>query len=83
MTPPLLRVEDLSIEFDTPAGPARAVDSLSFEIHPGETLGLVGESGCGKSVTALSLLRLLSSPPARYASGRVLSVLNRVFYAGV
>ena len=72
MTQPLLRVENLTVEFDTPSGPARAVDSLSFEIHPGETLGLVGESGCGKSVTALSLLRLHSSPPARYPSGRVL-----------
>jgi oligopeptide/dipeptide ABC transporter ATP-binding protein len=56
---PLLEVERLSVTFATRAGPARAVEDVSFAIAPGETVALVGESGCGKSVTALSLLRLL------------------------
>jgi len=59
---PLLEVAHLSVTFPTPAGPARAVDDLSFTMAPGETLALVGESGCGKTVTALALLRLL--PPS-------------------
>ena len=61
---PLLEVEDLRVEFAAPEGTVRAVDGVSFEIREGETLGLVGESGCGKTVTALSILRLLQSPPA-------------------
>jgi oligopeptide/dipeptide ABC transporter ATP-binding protein len=59
---PLLEVEHLSVTFATRAGPARAVDDVSFTVAPGETVALVGESGCGKTVTALSLLRLL--PPS-------------------
>ncbi len=62
MTEPLLRVENLRTYFHTPAGIARAVDGVSFSIAKGETVGVVGESGCGKSVTALSLLRLIQSP---------------------
>ncbi|MEO6443597.1 MAG: ABC transporter ATP-binding protein [Gemmatimonadaceae bacterium] len=62
MSEPLLRVEDLRTYFHTEAGLARAVDGVSFSIARGETLGVVGESGCGKSVTALSLLRLVQSP---------------------
>ena len=57
----VLEVRDLTIEFDSPSGPLRAVDSVSFDLRRGETLGLVGESGCGKTTTILGLLRLL--PP--------------------
>jgi len=71
MNQPLLSVERLTTVFDLAGGSARAVDEVSFEIHPGETLGLVGESGSGKSVTALSILRLVR-PPGRIAGGRVL-----------
>ncbi|HET7323244.1 MAG TPA: ABC transporter ATP-binding protein [Halococcus sp.] len=59
---PLLRVENLQTQFFTPAGVVRAVDGISFEVHEGEFVGLVGESGAGKSVAALSLLRLIESP---------------------
>src|SRR5688572_3120172 len=61
---PLLRVRNLRTYFHTAGGVARAVDGVSFDIHAGETVGMVGESGCGKSVTALSLLRLVD-PPGR------------------
>jgi peptide/nickel transport system ATP-binding protein len=61
---PVLTVEDLAVTFRTPVGPLRAVRGVSFGLGEGETLAIVGESGCGKSVTALSLLRLLPSPPA-------------------
>jgi oligopeptide/dipeptide ABC transporter ATP-binding protein len=66
---PLLRVEDLRVEFKTQRGIVHAVNGISFEIHAGETLGLVGESGCGKSVTALALLGILARN-ARVVSGR-------------
>jgi len=68
---PILQVRELSIEFDTPSGPMRAVDRVSFELRRGETLGLVGESGCGKTTTVLGLLRLLS-PGGRVVGGSVL-----------
>ena len=68
----LLAVEDWKAGFATPSGFLRAVDGISFEIRRGEVLGLVGESGCGKTVTALSLLRLLPQPPASIEGGRAL-----------
>ncbi|NLW50117.1 MAG: ABC transporter ATP-binding protein [Candidatus Brocadiaceae bacterium] len=70
--PTVLEVSDLRTEFRTENGIARAVDGVSFRIGRGETFCLVGESGCGKSVTALSILRLVPSPPGRITSGRVL-----------
>jgi peptide/nickel transport system ATP-binding protein len=66
----VLSVRDLSIEFDSPTGPLRAVDGVSFDLRRGETLGLVGESGCGKTTTILGLLRLLP-PGGRIVGGSV------------
>jgi len=63
----LLEVENLQTHFRTPDGVNRAVDGVSFEVHEGETLAVVGESGCGKSVTASSILRLIPEPPGRIA----------------
>jgi peptide/nickel transport system ATP-binding protein len=68
---PLLSVRGLVTEFRTDAGSLRAVDDVSFDVAEGAALGLVGESGCGKSVTSLSLLRLVQ-PPGRIAAGRVI-----------
>jgi oligopeptide/dipeptide ABC transporter ATP-binding protein len=67
----LLRVRDLTTTFHTEQGDLRAVDEVSFEVSQGSTLGIVGESGCGKSVTALSILRLVPYPQGRIAGGRV------------
>ncbi len=64
---PLLAVRNLAVHFDTPGGRLRAVAGVSFALRPGETLGLVGESGCGKTVTALSILRLIPCPPGEVA----------------
>ncbi|MDP4823695.1 MAG: ATP-binding cassette domain-containing protein, partial [Aestuariivirgaceae bacterium] len=65
MSEVLLRIENLSLGFQTEAGFLRVIENVSLELKPGETLGLVGESGCGKSVTAQTILRLLPAPPAR------------------
>jgi peptide/nickel transport system ATP-binding protein len=69
-SPPLLEVRNLRTEFQTDAGPIRAVEGVSFDMHAGETVGIVGESGSGKSVTALSILRLLADN-ARIAEGSI------------
>lgn len=71
MSEPLLWVEDLKTHFQTDRGTALAVDGISFHIHSGETLGVVGESGCGKSVTSLSIMRLVSHP-GKIVGGRIL-----------
>jgi oligopeptide/dipeptide ABC transporter ATP-binding protein len=68
----LLEVDDLRTHFFTREGTVRAVDGVSFSVDKGKTLGIVGESGCGKSVTALSIMGLIPKPPARIVSGSVL-----------
>jgi oligopeptide/dipeptide ABC transporter ATP-binding protein len=68
---PLLSVEGLSIGFATEEGPIRVVEDISLSVKGGETVGLVGESGCGKSVTAQTIMRLLPSPPAYIEAGRI------------
>jgi oligopeptide/dipeptide ABC transporter ATP-binding protein len=70
--PTLLEVRGLQTQFATDVGVVRAVDGISFTIDAGRTLGMVGESGCGKSVTALSILRLVPSPPGRIVGGEIL-----------
>jgi len=67
----LLSVRDLTVEFATEAGIVRAVDGVSFDLRAGEILALVGESGCGKSATALALLRLIADPPGRITGGSI------------
>ncbi len=71
MPAPLLEVNNLVVEFSTDAGVVRAVDDVSFSVAAGETVGLVGESGCGKTVTGLALLGLVPTPPGRLASGSI------------
>ncbi|HZL99050.1 MAG TPA: ABC transporter ATP-binding protein [Planctomycetota bacterium] len=72
MPDPLLQIDGLKTHFELEEGTVRAVDGVSFVLQTGETLGLVGESGCGKSVTAMSILQLNPVPPTRYAGGRIL-----------
>ncbi|MBE3559488.1 MAG: ABC transporter ATP-binding protein [Ktedonobacteraceae bacterium] len=67
----LLEVQDLKTHFKTKAGWVRAVDGVSFAIRPGEKVAIVGESGCGKSVTALSIMRLVAQPPGEYRGGSI------------
>jgi peptide/nickel transport system ATP-binding protein len=71
MSQPLLEIDDLKVGFDTESGLVRAVDGVSLQIEAGQTLGVVGESGCGKSVTASSILRLVPSPPGRFLGGAI------------
>jgi oligopeptide/dipeptide ABC transporter ATP-binding protein len=67
----VLEIDNLQTHFFTPNGVMRAVDGVSYSVRSGETLGVVGESGCGKSVTALSILRLVANPPGRIVGGSV------------
>src|ERR1044071_3232922 len=69
--PTVLQVEDLQTHFFTATGQVRAVDGVSYALKAGETLGVVGESGCGKSVTALSILRLVADPPGKIVGGTI------------
>jgi peptide/nickel transport system ATP-binding protein len=71
MTTPLLEIDDLHLTFASRDGITRAVEGLSLQVHAGEMLGIVGESGCGKSVTAMSVLRLLPPPPTTHISGAI------------
>ncbi|HEY5640538.1 MAG TPA: ABC transporter ATP-binding protein [Dehalococcoidia bacterium] len=71
MADPLLKVEDLHTQFFTEDGVVNAVNGVSYDVMPGEILGLVGESGCGKTVSALSILRLIPSPPGKISSGKI------------
>src|SRR5688572_18914015 len=72
MQKPLLEVRNLHVAFDTDRGQVRPVRGLSLTIYPGQTVALVGESGCGKSVSALSILRLIPSPPGKVLDGEIL-----------
>lgn len=72
MAQPLLVVDQLETHFITERGVVRAVDRVSFQLEAGQTLGIVGESGCGKSVTALSIMRLIPEPPGKIVGGRIL-----------
>src|SRR5881398_716152 len=74
---PLLSVQDLVVEFPTRRGLLRALDRVSFDIEPGEVLGVVGESGAGKSLTGAAIIGLLE-PPGRVASGQVLLEGERI-----
>jgi peptide/nickel transport system ATP-binding protein len=68
---PLLEIDELRVGFDTEAGLVRAVDGVTLAVDAGQTVGIVGESGCGKSVTASSILRLVPRPPGRYLGGAI------------
>ena len=68
----LLEVKNLQTQFVTRSGVVRAVDDVSWDVAEGETVALVGESGCGKSVSALSIMRLVAGPAGRIAGGQVL-----------
>jgi oligopeptide/dipeptide ABC transporter ATP-binding protein len=72
MEQPLIEIRDLHTQFFTDDGLARAVDGVSYALARGETVGVVGESGCGKSVTALSILRLIPDPPGKIVAGEIL-----------
>jgi oligopeptide/dipeptide ABC transporter ATP-binding protein len=73
---PVLSVRNLTTQFFTRAGVVRAVDDVSFDVMPGETVGIVGESGCGKSVTSLSIMRLIPIPPGRIVGGEILLTVD-------
>src|ERR1035437_3464635 len=67
---PVLAVQNLRVYYDTPQGPVKAVDGVSFELRPGERMGLIGESGSGKTTMAIAIMRLIQ-PPGRIAGGQV------------
>ena len=69
---PVLEVKNLKTQFQTQDGTVKAVDDVSFYVMPGETLGVVGESGCGKSMTGLSIMRLIPNPPGKIVAGEIL-----------
>ena len=69
---PLLEVKNLKTYFYSSSGIVKAVDDVSFEVYQGETLGIVGESGCGKSITCMSLAQLVECPPGKYEGGEIL-----------
>ena len=68
----LLQVKGLSVDFSTKTGDVRVLNQLNLDLLPGEALGIVGESGCGKSMTALSIMRLIPAPPGNIAAGQIL-----------
>ena len=78
MSDTILEVEDLSVEFATYGGNVKAVRGISFDVHRGETLAIVGESGCGKSVSVQSIMGLIPVPPGKITSGTALHVQSRV-----
>src|SRR6059058_362309 len=71
MPAPLLEIKDLNVAFETNRGEIRPVRDVSLTIYPGQTVAVVGESGCGKSVTAMSILRLIPSPPGKVLGGEI------------
>ena len=72
MSTPILQIKNLKTYFHTEQGIAHAVDDVSFDLNAGETLGIVGESGCGKSVTSLSIMKLIDQPPGVFEGGKIL-----------
>ena len=72
MSDSLLEIKDLRTHFNTYAGVVKALDGINLTVQKGETLGRVGETGCGKSVTALSVTRLIPSPPGEIVAGKVI-----------
>ena len=78
---PLLSIRNFSLDFDTFDGVYHAIDGVNIDLQAGEALGIVGETGCGKSVTAKSILQLLPSPPARVRSGEICAKKNHLAFS--